>query len=207
VVEILYVAATGRGGAADAEASMKPEDRDKACRLFVLVLLRNLLVATRKKVDVVTWRALGGLEAEDFLDALETGRRHPLLTKWEELKATVAVNRSAPSQPDQNTRHTAIVMAEALHRAGLGKEAARKRAAKAVQGVFPTTTKRTIKYWQSKYSITVDGEQLIARAIEHHGHDHDRLVDHFVAYIDFWDNPVAALEILRLNPDAPVGIQ
>jgi hypothetical protein len=185
-----------------APVAMKPEDRDEARRLVVLALLRNLLAAARKKVDVVVWRALGGPEAEDFMHALETGGAHPLLEKWRELRRTIAANRPAASLLDQNTRHNVILLVEALQRAGLGKDAARRRAAEALQRVLPTTTKRTIKYWQGNYSITVDGEQLIARAIEQHGHDHDRLVGWFLGLIDWADTPVAAwTAVRRIPPD------
>lgn len=162
-----------------------------------------LLAAKDQAADVVVWREHGGPEAEDFLHALETGGAHPLLQRWQDLKATAAANRPVASLLDQNTRRIAILMVESLVRAGLGKDAARKRAAEALQRVLPTTTKRTIKYWQGNYSITVDDEPLIAQAIEHHGHDHDRLVGWFVDLIDWADNPVAAWTAVRRIPPPP----
>ena len=113
---------------------MKPEDRDEARRLAALAVLWELLAAAKEKIDVVDWRAEGGPEAEAFLHALETGGQHPLLRKWEELKATVAANRPVPDPLDLNARRLVVLLVEALHRAGLGKRDARKRAAKALHG-------------------------------------------------------------------------
>ena len=185
--------------------SMKPEDRDELCQSLVLALLKNLLVARRNKVDAVTWRALGGPEAVDLLHALETGGSHPVLEEWRRLRRIYA-NRSG-SLLDQTIRHTAVLMVEALCRADLGKDAARERAAEALQRVLPTTTKRTIKsikrtikYWQDNHSISAEDERLIAQAIEYHGHDHDRLVKHFVGLIGWADTAVAAWTVVRHTP-------
>jgi hypothetical protein len=181
---------------------MKPEDRDEARRLAALNVLWNLLAGAKNKADAVVWRAVGGPEAEDFLHALETGGQHPLLQKWEELKATVAANRPAPSLLDRNTRRLAVLMVDTLVRADLGKEAARRRAAKAVQRVLATATPRAIKHWQHNYSISADDEGLIAQAIERCGHDHDGLVDHFAGLIRWADNPIAAwTTVRRIPPD------
>jgi hypothetical protein len=179
---------------------MRGEDRDELRRLAALSMLWGLLAAAKEKADVVTWRREGGPEATDFLRALETGAPHPLLLKWQELKATVAANRPVPSLREQNTRRLAVLMVETLVRTGLGKEPARRRAAKAVEHLFPTTNKRTIKCWQRNYSIGADDERLIAMAIERHGHDHDRLVANFAGLIDWTDNPVVAWNITRRPP-------
>ena len=78
MVEILHVTATGRGGAADAAASMKPEDRDEVRRLAALrAFSGRCCCGEGPSADVVVWRDDGGPEAEDFLHALETGGHIP----------------------------------------------------------------------------------------------------------------------------------
>jgi hypothetical protein len=205
VVEILHVAATGWRGAADAETSMKPlkpEDRDEIRRRAARSMLYRAVINEKNRTSVMDWRRDGGPESEDFMHALETGGQHPLLETWQELRRTVAANRPVPSLLDQNTRRLAVLMVASHVRAGLGKDAARKRAAKAVEHLLPGTTKRTIKYWEANYSVTADDESLIAQAIEHCGHDHDRLDGWFAVQINWADNPVPAWIMSRRLPPA-----
>jgi hypothetical protein len=102
------------------------KDIERARALLALKYLWELL-ATAKTQDVATWCKEGGLEAEDLLDAIESGRPHPLLRLWEERKATVAANRPAPSRRELRARHLAVLLCAALERAGLGKRQARQQ--------------------------------------------------------------------------------
>ena len=83
VVEILHVTATGWRGAADAEASMKPEEaeseagRRQSCARAALKVLRELLDAAKAQTDPISWRGEGGPEFEDFVHALESGGSIP----------------------------------------------------------------------------------------------------------------------------------
>ena len=155
-------------------------------------MLWDLLAAKKNEVNVVTWRGEGYPEAEDFLDALVTGRDHPLLRNWEELKATVAANRSAPDLGELRARRSVVRMCESLHRAGLSKRDARKRATKALQGVFPATINQ-IRYWQAIYPLVpADDETLIAGAINRFGVDHRKIAGWFVGLIQFVIDPAVA---------------
>ena len=222
VVEILHVAATGRRGAADAEASMKreekaellnmkpkkmvellsmkPEEKAELRAKAALKVLRELLDAAKAQVEPIRWRGEGGPEFEDFVHALESGGQHPLLKQWENLKATAAAKRPAASLLDQNTRRLVVLLVESLVRAGLGKGAARKRASEALQRVLPKATTRAIKYWQAGYVLTSDDEWLIAQATEHHGHDLDHLSGLFRGLILYADNPIMAWSAIRRLP-------
>jgi hypothetical protein len=108
---------------------MKPEDREEARQLAALSVLWQLLAAAKAQTDVVDWRGNGGPEAEVFLDALQTGKSHPLLRRWKELNAIVAANRPAPDPLDLNARRLTVLMVETLSRAGLSKTKAREKAA------------------------------------------------------------------------------
>jgi hypothetical protein len=197
VVEILHVTATGRGGAADAAASMKPEDRDEACRLLTLAVLWRLVDDASKKGDALTWRAVGGPETEAFMLALETGGSHPLLEKYLELRRTAAANRSAPDLVEQRARRQVVLFTETLSRTGLGENEAREKVAKAVKRIFPKKPKRrkgqpsilvdidadTIRYWQSAYPpFTPLDEKVIAGALKRCGHDHGAIVSALSAW-------------------------
>src|SRR3954464_3395358 len=116
---------------------MTPSERDEVRRRAPLSVFWQLLDAAKKQVDVVAWRRMGGPEAADFLHALETGRQHPWLDRWLELRRTVAANRPVPSLLDQNARRLTVLLCVALVRAGLGKDAARRRAAEAVKHLLP----------------------------------------------------------------------
>jgi hypothetical protein len=103
------------------------EDIQEARALLARKFLWELLAAAEQQVDVATWCKEGGLEAEDLLDAIDSGRPHPLLRSWEERKATVAANRPAPSRRELRARHLAVLLCAALERAGLGKRQARQQ--------------------------------------------------------------------------------
>jgi hypothetical protein len=173
VERILRVTATVWRGAADAAASMKPEDlkpedRDRLRELATLKVLWELLAAGKKNLDIVTWRREGFPEAEDFLHALESGGLHPLLEKWQELRRTIAANRPVPDPLDSNARRLTVLLAETLSRTGLGEGEAREKTAEAVRRIFPKKAKRrkgrpsilvdidddAIRYWQSAYRQT-----------------------------------------------------
>jgi hypothetical protein len=93
---------------------------------------------------------------------------------------------------DQSARYTAVLMAEALRRAGLGKRIARERAAKALADVFPEATSDAIKYWQTTFPPVPVDEPRIAGVLGRHGHDHRQIIDYFIGLIRFTVNPVAA---------------
>jgi hypothetical protein len=96
------------------------KDIERAHALLARKFLWELLATAKTQVDVATWCKEGGLEAEDLLDAIDSGRPHPLLRSWEESKATatVAANRPRPSLRELHARHLAVLLCAALERAG-----------------------------------------------------------------------------------------
>jgi hypothetical protein len=170
---------------------MKREDQDEMRAQLALAVLGELVIAAKKRIGVLKWRGMGGPEAEDFLEALVTGRSHHLLEKWKEQRA---INRSRPpaGSLDQTARYTVVVMVEALRRAGLGKGTARKRAAEALAPVFPEATSDAIKYWQTTFPPVPHDELRIAGVLKRHGHDHRQIIGWFVGLIRFTVNPAAA---------------
>jgi hypothetical protein len=175
---------------------MESEDKAKLCALMTKKFLHGVLKATKEqtKTNPLRWRSEGGPEFEDFVHAIETGGSHPLLEEWQTHRTK---NRPGPGLLDQNVRRNVVLMVEALHRAGLGPDAARKRASKTLSRVLPEATPRAIKYWQAGYVFSLDDERLIAQAIERYGHDLDRLAGWLSGLICYADNPIMAWSLLR----------
>ena len=131
--------------------------------------LRELLDAAKQQVDVATWRKEGGLEAEDLLDAIDSGRPHPLLRSWEERKATVAANRPAPSRRELHARRLSVLLCTALERAGLDKQQARKQVSRLLAsepGLFShPPSDHALERWQrAETALTPADECVIANA-------------------------------------------
>src|SRR5262249_27407906 len=103
------------------------EDIDEARALLARKCLWELVAAAKQQVDVATWCKEGGLEAEDLLDAMDSGRPTPLRRSWEERKATVAANRRSPSRRGLHARRLVVLLCIALERAGSGKRQARQQ--------------------------------------------------------------------------------
>jgi hypothetical protein len=183
------------GAAAQGRVGMNKPDREKLRALMTRKVLWKLVATAKTRTDPVTWRAEGGPEAEDFLDALESGRSHPLLLQWKQLKGTVAANRSAPDQLDQIARRNVVLMCVALYRAGLKpKTAVRKLAAKAVKDVFPESpTVDAIRHWWDAYPpFAPEDEALIMSAIKRHGRDHARIAGWFAGLVRYANDPTTA---------------
>jgi hypothetical protein len=143
------------------------EDIEKARALLARKFLWELLVAAKQQVDVATWCKEGGLEAEDLLDAVDSGRPHPLLLSWEESKSTVAANRPAPSRRELHARRLSVLLCTALERAGLDKQQARQQVSRLLasqSGLFAQPpSKHTLERWQrAGPALTPEDECVIA---------------------------------------------
>ena len=177
-------------------AYVRPMDKtnqDKLRELMARKMLWELISAAKAQVHVVTWRHKGGPELEDFADALETGRPHPLLLRWEQLRGSSAANRPAPSHLDLIARRDVVLMCEALTRAGLKpKLAVRQLAIRTVKGLFPETpTDAAVRWWWELHSLTPGDEMLIASAIERSGGNHKQIAGRFAALARFALDPTA----------------
>src|SRR5215470_3702048 len=128
------------------------KDIEKARALLAAKFLWELLATAKTQVDVATWCKEGGLEAEDLLDAIDSGRPHPLLRSWEGRKATVAANRPAPSLRERRARRFVVLLCIALERAGLGKQQARQQVSGLLasqSGLFsPAPSDYALERWQ-----------------------------------------------------------
>jgi hypothetical protein len=72
-------------GRAERERAAR-ERPDTARALRTRAFLWELLAEAERRLDEVTRRNAGWYDAQDLLDAIDTGRPHPLLAWWEERK-------------------------------------------------------------------------------------------------------------------------
>jgi hypothetical protein len=149
--------------------------------------------------DLVAWRELGGFEAQDLLDALETGRSHPLLRKWEKLKAGPAANRPTPAPSEQSARRFIVLLRIALKRAGVRSGAARKHIESALRRYsrqigLPMATDEAIRHWERELRppLGPEDEAAIKHALDQCGNDAARLTRHFLGLVEFARKPLPA---------------
>jgi hypothetical protein len=172
------------------------KDIEKARALLALKCLWELLATAKTQVDVATWCKEGGLEAEDLLDAIESGRPHPLLRSWEERKATVAANRPAPSRRELRARRFVVLLCIALERAGLGKREARQQVSELLapeSGLFARPPSgHALERWQrAGPALTQKDERVIANAMAKGGPR--EIKAYFVGLLHFALNPLAKI--------------
>lgn len=168
---------------------------ERARALHALSCLMQLLVVARSQIDVVTYQKLGGLEAENFLDAVERGLTHPLLTEWEKQQSA---NRPGPGLRELHFRRLAVLLSVALQNAGLGKQHARERTAKALGQLFHIKSYRAVERWELGLDppLSVEDQAVIKAAIERCGPDPEALIKHFIGFVRF---PLAGIDS-RLPP-------
>jgi hypothetical protein len=147
------------------------ERPDTARALRARAYLWERLAADEKQFDEVTRRNAGWYDAQDFLDAIDTGRPHPLIAWWEERKVD---HRPPPSLPEQRARNMVTLMCAALEHAGHKKRDARERAASTIAAeanIFPDgpPSPHTIEHWQRAHTAHV------GRAVAHRARNRARL--------------------------------
>jgi hypothetical protein len=166
------------------------KDIDKARALLASKFLWELLAAAKQQVDVATWCKEGGLEAEDFLDAIDSGRPHPLL------RSRVAAHRPAPSRRELQARRLAVLLCTALELAGLDKQQARQEVSRLLalqSGLFAQPpSKHALKRWQGEGpALTPADKCVIADAMAKGGPR--KIKAHFVGLLHFALNPLAKI--------------
>jgi hypothetical protein len=170
---------------------------DEARALRALACLWTALDELQKG-NPIAWREAGGFDAQDLLRALETGGAHPLLRKWEELKAGPARNRPPPGASEQAARRLIVLLRVALERTGLSKAAARKHIASALQKygrqIGLSSATETLRHWERdlKPPLGPQDEAAIAHALDRCGKNRALLVKHFLGFVEFARKPLPA---------------
>jgi hypothetical protein len=65
------------------QTSPPKDERDAARIVLARKFLWQLMAAAKTQVDPVTWIREGGLDADEFLECVDTGRWHPWLKRWQ----------------------------------------------------------------------------------------------------------------------------
>ncbi len=160
---------------------------DKARALHALSCLMQLVVTARTQTDIVTWQQVGGLEAENFLDALERGLAHPLLQEWLERKSDGG--RPNANLRERHFRRLAVLLSTALQRAlGRGKvREARNKTAKALAGLLTIASYKSIERWELELEppLSDEDEAVFTAAFERCGPNPKALIRHFVGFVHF----------------------
>jgi hypothetical protein len=160
------------------------EDVDIFRALLASQTLWEAVSKAKASVDAATWYAIGGPEAEDFLDAIDHGGSHLLLRLWGERKATVKAHRPGPGLRERDARRLVVLMCATLEGAGISKREVRERVAKHLkkEKVFSTApSAHAIELWQSAFPPHGPAAaQVIAGAIAHCGPSDKQIVRYFM---------------------------
>jgi len=163
------------------------EERDWARAQLARKVLGELLHAASSQVGPQRWINEGGLEAQEFLEALDEGRWHPLLRQWREKR------RTAPHRPRASVRERqaqrliclAVVALERMFSLGPG-EAREEIAQKAARVFEPPPTAKMIEHWQDNQPLLPSAaeEQWLVKTnsasrVDEPG-GRDRLLDNFI---------------------------
>jgi hypothetical protein len=142
------------------------------------------MAAARTQVDAVRWIKEGGLDAEEFLECVQSGRWHPLLRRWHDMKAKSAANRPAPTSRDRAMRRLVVLAVIALQRVvSTDGDAARRTVAAAMAKLFEdaSSSAETIHNWQRQQQPTTPAdERLLATVIAKTDADPTAVVEHFL---------------------------
>jgi hypothetical protein len=166
---------------------VRKEDADLIRALLATQTLWEAISKARASVDATTWYATGGPEAEDFLDAIDHGRWHPLLRLWTERKATIAAHRHPPGLRERHARTLTVLMCATLEASGISKRESRKRVAQELKKekiLSPAPSVHTIERWQGAAPPPdPNGKLIIEAAISRFGRDASEILQYFTKLV------------------------
>jgi hypothetical protein len=136
------------------------EERDQGRIVMAMKFLWQVLDAAQKQVDPVRWLVEGGLDAEELLECIESGRWHPVLRRWHERKA--GGTRQAPTRRVLRVRRLVVLGVIALQRVSRtdGHEA-RRMVSAAAKMLSEAPTAETIHHWQRVQDTTTPAEEYL----------------------------------------------
>jgi hypothetical protein len=156
-------------------------DRTRAMHAYNF--FANLTITAKQQINLVDWERLGGLEAEETLDAWLHGRPAPFFDDY------AARRLSGHPGPSLRTRHfqrLAVLLSVALQRIGLKKRTARQLVAKALSGpaLLGEVTAKKVERWELEQPVPSEqDEEAISEALARYGSDAEALVQHFIGAI------------------------
>jgi hypothetical protein len=162
------------------------EERDWARAQLARKVLGDLFAAASSQVGPQWWINEGGLEAHDFLEALDAGRWHPLLKEWQARRQRAPHRRGALARERLAQRLICFAVAalETYFSMGVG-EAQEEMAKKAARVFDQPPTKKTIEHWQANQPPRSEAEERwLAKTVSGSRLDEpggrERLLDNFI---------------------------
>ena len=169
-------------------------ESDRIRTEIVRLILQQMVSGLRARLDPVAWVSAGYIELESFVHALCNGEMHPALAAWEADKAPPG--RRAPSTREFYARRVAVLLCEALERAGYSPGAARKFAATEIgaAGVFDRRiSDRVLERWQAQERPLMPGDELlVATGFAAAGGQPARIAIYFIGLCHLAMNPTVA---------------
>ena len=166
-------------------------ESDRIRTEIVRLILQQMVSGLRARLDPTAWVSAGYIELESFVHALCNGEMHPALAAWEADKAPPG--RRAPSTREGYARRIAVLLCEALERAGHSPGAARRYAATELTagGVFrQKVTDRVLERWQEQERPLMPGDELlVATGYTTAGGQPARLAVYFIGLCHLAMNP------------------
>lgn len=167
------------------QASPSKDERDEARIALARKFLWELMAAARTQVGPETWIREGGIDAEEFLECVETGRWHPWLKQWQALKATVAAHRKAPTKRELAARRMVVLGAIALERLESFKtqDETYTAVAKAAATAFEKPPSgEVVRHWHRELTppLGPEDEVVLAGGITRAAGDRRNLITHFI---------------------------
>jgi hypothetical protein len=144
----------------------------------------NLAMTAKQQISLIDWQRLGGLEAEETLDAWQHGRPNSFFDDYAARKATAG--HPGPSIRVQHFRRLAVLLSAALQRTNMKKGEAREQAARALTGpaLLGKPSARMIESWELEQpELSEQDQQAISEALVRCGADRGALVRYFLGAI------------------------
>lgn len=165
----------------------RKDERDEARIALARNFLWQLMRAAKEQAGPMVWIREGGLDAEEFVECLETGRWHPRLKRWQGLTATDAAHRKASTHRELAARRFVVLSVIALERLESFKtrDEMYEEVAKAAASVFEKPpTGETVHHWCRELTppLGPDDEKVLAGGISRAAYDGQQLLGFVVPH-------------------------
>jgi hypothetical protein len=157
-------------------------DRTRAMHAYSFFV--NLTMTAKQQINLVDWQRLGGLEAEETLDAWLHGRPSPFFDDYAGRK--LPGGHPGPCLRVRHFQRLAVLLSVALQRTNMKKGEARQQIAKALSGpaLLGEVTAKKVEHWELEQPLPSEqDEEAIRRALVSCGADRQALVRYFLGAV------------------------
>jgi hypothetical protein len=157
---------------------------DRARAMHAFSFFMNLTMTAKQQISLIDWQRLGGLEAEETLDAWQHGRPSPFFDDYVARK--LPGGHPGPSLRVRHFQRLAVLLSVALQRTNMKKGEARQQIAEALNGpaLLGEVTTKKVEHWELEQPVPSEqDEEAIRAALARYGSDHKALVRHFLGAV------------------------